>query len=100
MFATRRRRLLAATALLAVLAGGPAVTFAVSGGVPEDVPTALVTRGEFVDVLELRGEARAVRSVVLTAPMQAGELQIVKLAKNGAAVKAGDVVVEFDSTTL
>jgi multidrug resistance efflux pump len=32
--------------------------------------------------------------------MQSGELQIVKLAKNGALVKAGDVVVEFDASTL
>ena len=32
--------------------------------------------------------------------MQAGELQIVKLAKNGGAVKVGDVLVEFDGTSL
>ena len=32
--------------------------------------------------------------------MQSGELQIVKLAKNGSLVKAGDVVVEFDGSTL
>jgi multidrug resistance efflux pump len=32
--------------------------------------------------------------------MQSGELQIVRLAKNGSMVKAGDVVVEFDGSTL
>jgi multidrug resistance efflux pump len=32
--------------------------------------------------------------------MQAGDLQIVKLAKNGSAVKKGDVIVEFDATTI
>jgi HlyD family secretion protein len=32
--------------------------------------------------------------------MQAGELQIVKLAKGGTMVKAGDVVVEFDGSAL
>jgi multidrug efflux pump subunit AcrA (membrane-fusion protein) len=53
-----------------------------------------------VDFVELRGEIRPMRSVVLTAPMQAGELQIVRLAKNGSAVKPGDIVVEFDGTTL
>jgi multidrug efflux pump subunit AcrA (membrane-fusion protein) len=32
--------------------------------------------------------------------MQSGELQILKLAKNGTMVKPGDVVVEFDPSTL
>jgi RND family efflux transporter MFP subunit len=70
-----------------------------SGSVP-DLPTAAVTKGEFVDALEIRGEIRPLKSIVLAAPMQSGELQILKLAKNGAVVKPGDVVVQFDSTTL
>lgn len=69
------------------------------GSVP-DLPTVEVTRGEFVDALEIRGDIKPLRSVVLAAPMQAGELQIVKLAKGGTIVKAGDVVVEFDGSTL
>jgi multidrug efflux pump subunit AcrA (membrane-fusion protein) len=60
----------------------------------------VVSRGEFVDVVELRSEIRPVRSVVVSAPAQAGELQIVRLVKNGAKVNAGDVVVEFDDTAL
>ena len=32
--------------------------------------------------------------------MQSGELQILKLANNGSKVKAGDIVVQFDGTTL
>src|SRR4029450_11483294 len=36
------------------------------------------------------------RSTPLTAPSSAGDLQILELAKNGAAVKKGDVVVRFD----
>jgi multidrug resistance efflux pump len=36
----------------------------------------------------------------MSAPMQAGELQIVKLVKSGTAVKPGDVLVEFDATSL
>jgi HlyD family secretion protein len=32
--------------------------------------------------------------------MQSGELQIIKLAKNGSPVKPGDVVVQFDGSTL
>lgn len=65
-----------------------------------DLPTAEVTRGQFVDAIEIRGDIRPLKSIVLSAPMQSGELQIVKLAKNGALVKAGDVVVEFDASTL
>ncbi len=65
-----------------------------------DVPTAEVLKGEFVDTLEIRGEIRPLRSIVLSSPMQAGELQIVKLAKNGTPVQAGDVVVQFDGSTL
>jgi len=65
-----------------------------------DIATATVTRGEFVDTLEIRGEVRPLRSVVVTAPMQAGDLQILKIAANGSMVKAGDTVVEFDATTL
>jgi|GEM_PF-4610061 len=65
-----------------------------------DVPMVDVARSEFVDVVELRGEVRPIASRVLTAPTLAGDLQIIKLAKANAAVKAGDVLVEFDPTTL
>jgi HlyD family secretion protein len=70
------------------------------GGTLPNLPTADVIKGEFVDTLEIRGEIRPLKSVVLTSPMNAGELQIIKLAKNGTTVKPGDVVVEFDGTTL
>ena len=56
-----------------------------------DLPTVVVTRGEFVDTLEIRGEIRPLKSIVLSSPMQSGELQILKLAKNGTMVKPGDV---------
>jgi hypothetical protein len=69
------------------------------GGGP-DLPTARVTRGEFVDTLEIRGEIKPLKSVVLSSPMQSGELQILKLAKSGTMVKAGDVLVQFDPSTL
>ena len=78
----------------------PRVRAASGGGSAPDLPTAEVKKGEFVDALEIRGDIRPLKSVVLAAPMQAGELQIVKLAKNGTLVKAGDVVVEFDGSTL
>ncbi|HXH06708.1 MAG TPA: HlyD family efflux transporter periplasmic adaptor subunit [Vicinamibacterales bacterium] len=73
---------------------------ALSRRTPPEVPTATVTRGEFIDDIQIRGEIRALRSVTLTAPSQAGELLIVRLARDGSAVKPGDVVVEFDGLTL
>jgi multidrug efflux pump subunit AcrA (membrane-fusion protein) len=94
---SRHTRLLAATVVMLVAI----IAYRAWGGFsPPPVPSALVTRGEFVDIVELRGDIRPARSVVLTAPSQAGDLQIIRLARNGTPVKPGDVVVEFDSTSL
>jgi len=62
------------------------------------LPTAIVAKTTFVDFLQLRGEIRPVRSVVLTAPSTGADLQIVDLATNGSKVAAGDVIVTFDPT--
>jgi HlyD family secretion protein len=89
-------------ALSIVLVGiATAGTFAATrrAAVP-DLPTATVTRGEFVDTLEIRGEIRPLKSIVLSSPMQSGELQILKLAKSGTMVKPGDLLVQFDPSTL
>jgi HlyD family secretion protein len=71
-----------------------------SGVRASDRQTAVVSKGTFVDFLQLRGEIRPVRSVVLTAPSSGTDLQIVDIVKNGAAVAAGDVVAAFDTTVL
>ena len=60
------------------------------------VPTFQVKRGEFLDVLQFRGELKAMKSVSITAPANAGDLQILKILPDGTQVKKGDVVVEFD----
>ncbi len=66
-----------------------------------DLPTTEVRRGEFVDYVAVRGEVEALKSVALTAPIGVGgDLQIVKLVKNGAMVKKGDLIVQFDTTSL
>ena len=97
--ALRRPRNAAVTAVVALIVA--VVGFAAVGrGSAPDLPTIDVARGEFTDMLEIRGEIRPLRSVVLASPMQAGELQIIKLAKSGTMVKPGDVVVQFDGTTL
>jgi len=96
--ARRPRNLIAAaTVALVAIAGFMATA---GGRTLPDVPMADVTKGEFVDTLEIRGEIRPVKSVVLSSPLQSGELQIIKLAKNGTVVRPGDVVVEFDGSTL
>ena len=62
------------------------------------VPTMEVKRGEFLDAAEFRGEVKAMKSVTISAPSEAGDLQIIKVSPEGTQVKAGDVVVEFDKT--
>lgn len=94
----RPRNTAVAIAVIGVVAVG---AFAATrpAAVP-DLPTALVVKGPFVDTLEIRGEIRPLKSIVLSSPMQSGELQILKLAKSGTMVKPGDVVVQFDPSTL
>jgi multidrug efflux pump subunit AcrA (membrane-fusion protein) len=87
-----------------VLALGLAVLAAVallatrSGANGTAVPTAEVKRGEWVEHVELRGEIKALRSLTLSAPSNVPELQILKLVPSGSVVKAGDVVLQFDTT--
>ncbi len=52
------------------------------------------------DVFLLSGELRAVRSISLTGPRSEGRLQIRWLAEDGAEVKQGERIAEFDPTNL
>jgi HlyD family secretion protein len=97
---TLRRPRNAAAAVMVVILAISGVFAAVGRGSEPDVPMSAVTRGDFTDRLEIRGEIRPVKSVVLSSPLQSGELQIIKLAKSGTLVKPGDVVVQFDGSTL
>ena len=65
-----------------------------------NLPTIEVRRGEFLDSLQFRGEMKAMKSLTISAPSEAGDLQIVKLASEGTVVKSGDLVVQFDGTKL
>ena len=89
---------LIAIALLVLLIAGAGLAFRRTSA--PNVPTAEVTRGDFVDSIPIRGNIKALRSIQLAAPSIAGDLQIVKLAAMGSMVKKGDVVVQFDTTTL
>ena len=94
------RRLFAIAGAIVAIAAAAVAINARSGAVP-NVTTADVTRGDFVDYIQIRGDIRPAKSIQLAAPLDAGgELQIVKLVKNGATVKKGEIVVEFDATQL
>ncbi len=96
----RSRRALAIGAAIVVIAAAGIAMAARSAPAPNGT-TVEVTRGDFIDYIQIRGDIRPAKSIVLSAPLQSGgELLIVKLVKNGATVKKGDIVVEFDATTL
>jgi len=63
----------------------------------DDVPFAVVKRGELDLKVYTSGELKANHSITLSAPpVGGGSLQITKLLHTGTAVKKGDVVIEFD----
>ncbi len=83
-----------------VLLAGSGVVLGVArlGKRTPPVPTIEVKHEEFLDSTQFRGEVKALKSVTISAPAEAGDLQIVKVSPEGTAVKPGDVVVEFDKT--
>lgn len=92
----RRWHLLAAVVALAAIGGG--VVLGLPGLSPalDRVPTTRATRGDIDVRVHTLGELGPRRSVTLSAPTVGGLLQIVTLVPAGAAVREGDVVVEFD----
>ena len=96
-----KHRILRGLAAVALIGGVSAAGWYFYGRrVDPNLPIATVTRGAFSDIVEIRGEVRPVRSTLVLAPLNAGELTIVKIAKNGSAVKAGEIVGEFDAMTM
>lgn len=93
---TRGRAVLAVAVIAAIAALVSGARYVRAAGV--SVPSMVLQTGTFVNTLEVRGEIRPLRSIVLTAPSSGSDLQIVNLVRNGANVAAGDVVVEFDTT--
>lgn len=84
---------------IVLLAGSGVVLGAVRlGKRTPTVPTIEVKREEFLDSTQFRGEVKALKSVTISAPAEAGDLQIVKVSPEGTTVKPGDMVVEFDKT--
>jgi HlyD family secretion protein len=89
----------AAVVLCAVVGVVAAVRRAAPATGADDVPTARVKRGDLEMKVYITGELRASHSEMLIAPpIGGGALQITHLLHTGAAVKKGDLVMEFDPT--
>ena len=91
----RRRRTVVAGLALAALAG--AGMRLARTPPPDGVATIEVQRGRFVREVAATGTLRAVRATPIVAPPESGRQQkIAVLARDGAVLKQGDLVVEFD----
>ena len=93
-----RRKLVWAALVLAVVGVGAAMTFAVPR-LPErsdGIPTARVSRSALKLNIHATGELRAGRTTTLITPAVGGMLRIVRMIPTGMAVKAGELVMEFD----
>jgi HlyD family secretion protein len=64
-----------------------------------ELPSATARKGEFQVIVRCRGELMALRSVQLIAPINVPGLQIAWQAPANSEVKAGDLVVKFDSSS-
>ncbi|MBM3728779.1 MAG: HlyD family efflux transporter periplasmic adaptor subunit [Acidobacteria bacterium] len=94
---SKRKRILTWIVVLAAGAGGSYAAYRYSAKeTTVEVPVAKVRLGEFVISVKTRGEIKATRSEVLTAP-QVPDPRITRLSESGRPVKKGDVVVEFDA---
>lgn len=100
---TRGRRWIAGVTIVAVAAAAGAYWKLRAGAAPAEasaatdvIPTARVARGSITLDVNVTGELRAAKSVMLPAPSVGGTLRILRMVPTGTAVKAGDVVVELD----
>ncbi|MGE5358748.1 MAG: efflux RND transporter periplasmic adaptor subunit [Bacteroidales bacterium] len=87
---------------VAAVAGGVTAYYKLQPSKLSGIPVAKVVAGEFLDTVQLRADVKPVKSIALNAPSttMAFDLRIVRLARNGATVKQGDVVLQFDTTQM
>jgi len=86
---------LLAAALVAIVGAGR-FRQAKAGG---DHPLAPARKGEFLVIVQCRGELVARRSVQIAAPLNVPNLQIVWLAASGGPVETGQTVIRFDASS-
>ncbi|HTM24920.1 MAG TPA: HlyD family efflux transporter periplasmic adaptor subunit [Vicinamibacterales bacterium] len=100
----KRRYVLVALILVAVAIGAAGLRLRARAPEPKagtaSNATVTVRRQDFVRSLRLNGTVEAVESTSIQAPRLAGQnnnsLVIMRLVRNGATVKPGDMLVEFD----
>jgi len=90
------RHKVSAIAVIVVAGSGTVFGFVHYSKHSAPVATYEVKPGEFLDAIEFRGELKAMKSVTISAPPDAGDLQILKLAPDGSHLNQGDMIVEFD----
>src|SRR5205085_7340152 len=70
-----------------------------AGAAVSEIPTTRVKRGPVAITITAKGELQGGNSEMLVAPMVGSDsLNVTDIRGNGDMVKAGDVVVEFDTT--
>jgi HlyD family secretion protein len=84
--------------LIAVLASTALLGIVCYSNRSPSIPTIVVKPGDFIDSVHFRGEVKALKSVSIVSPAEAGDFQIVKIVADGTPVQQGDVIVEFDHT--
>ncbi|HEY7510186.1 MAG TPA: HlyD family efflux transporter periplasmic adaptor subunit [Vicinamibacteria bacterium] len=93
-FVRRRPAVLAGIGVAALAAAGMRLARTAP---PDGVATIEVKRGPFVRDVSATGTLRAVRATPIVAPPESGRQQkIALLARDGAVLHKGDLVVEFD----
>ncbi len=70
------------------------------GGTDASLPTAVVRRGELLEYVRCDGQLWVRQAAYLRAPHNAQDLHIMWLASAGKPVRAGQVVIRFDSSEL
>jgi multidrug efflux pump subunit AcrA (membrane-fusion protein) len=97
------KRLAITVAVLAALGGGGWYALGHRAAQGEVVPTHKVTKSAFVRRVTADGNLRAVKATPISPPSQNagfdGPMKIAWIAQDGKPVKAGEVVVRFDSTS-
>ena len=91
----KRNKILVWTAVAVAATGAGYYAYNAGGETQVEVPVAKVRKGDFIISVRTRGEIKAVRSVLITAP-QVPDPRIVRLAESGKLIHKGDIVVEFD----
>jgi HlyD family secretion protein len=96
---TRRRIWVGGALILLVAAAVARLTIQVMTAAGEGrIPTTHVARGDIEVAVRTQGDLRAIRSGMLVAPSTGGSLQIVRIAPSGTYVKAGEPVIDFDTS--